>query len=881
MTIAGETYVIVRPEVAGFAPALESQVVAQSRKAGVAAGAAAGEGFGRSFRQTLKTGALLLGITGAFEAVRKSVEATGEHQAAIALLQRGVENVGAAYKVQGQDLEDLIRKQALATGFIDEDLYPAFTRLVTATDDTRKSLKDLGLAEDIARQRHIGVTVAALALAKAEQGSVTSLQRLGVILPGYAKNLDRAQRAALALTLVQERFGGSAAAFATTGAGQFARLGEAVHVLEEAVGGAILPSIEAVATATANWTSNSANLERVERTVADVGHIVANSAHAAAAALKIAHDVTQPLASVLGGYVKVAELAFGYVALRKILAVTTATARWAAVTVAGDEAVVVSTTEVAGAATAATVAIEAETTASVAAAGGLARLGISATGLASVFGRAGVAGAVGIAGYELSTFIRKIPGWETAFEGLGKAIAGSTAGIRNVPSSGFRDVEKLAETARKVQQEFNSPANRTPRGFLQTRDQLVQAILGPGYTFNDLQSAVRVVQRRANAGQTQGPEPAGARTRVTATVAQRATDLDYQLSVQQALSTKQTADEEALYQARVRYLDRRIKTLQADTNLSAAAKKNLLRLEQERADIEGQITQIDKKRTDDAAAAAQKAKAAAEKTRQAYVASVGAQEQILELNAARATLTENTVADDRKAAVASLAFDRRNAQDTKLTVDQRRQYAAKAIQEQETLINIGKTELASHLSLEEQRLQLQVQRAQLTTKSLTDDRKATLKLIAFYQREAHDARLTTAQRLQYQAQALQALIGLQQLKPPGGGGAGGGATVAQIFGEAASEFRTYASNIASRSGVLSGQDARAQFSSLILRHAGSMSELARSVSSIANDALLSESKTQTDLLRRIANAADGGRHGRKPPSVAIKQARGTADIVGG
>src|SRR5262249_48388922 len=148
--------------------------------------------------------------------------------------------------------------------------------------------------------------------------------------------------------------------------------------------------------------------------------------------------------------------------------------------------------------------------------------------------------------------------------------------------------------------------------------------------------------------------------------------------------------------------------------------------------------------------------------------------------------------------------------------EQRRSYQQQFEQQEISIVQLDRDAYQQQLSFREQRLQLQVQRAQLTTNTIADDRKAQAALVSFYEAEAKDAKLTAAQRLQYRSEAIQARIQLKQLT-----GAGLGASVADIFGEAASEFRSYGSNIAGRGGILSGQDARARFAARVLSQSSS------------------------------------------------------------
>jgi hypothetical protein len=667
---------------------------------------------------------------------------------------------------------------------------------------------------------------------------------------------------------VQSRFGGEATAFADSAAGATGRLGEDAHVLAETFGEALIPEVEAVSSHLANYLSNADNLARVQKDVAETGKVVATVASGIGHAFEIAKGPTEAVAGALGGFGKVAELAFGAVVLTKVIKLTKATLGLFTTTVAGEEAATAATTAYTGALIANTGALEANAAASTLRLGGLgtATGGFGAAGgaasagteiatvgeeaatasvavrgltfaggaLRSVLaGNAGIAAGAVIAGYELSTLIRKIPGWNSAFESLGSHIAGvfGAGGGRNEGSSGtpsaaaFIDSQtKLVEAYKKALEAAPPDGATTPgsRGALANagpnRDALVASLAGAGFNFHDAQVAAaawanRIVQQGndlvtktlalfLNSSAAKGPLGPSA-------------DSVAALALQQALATKTTADEEAIYKARAAFLTKEIDRLQAQQHLTTAQTKTLAAFYKERTSYEQQIQGIEDQAASDRASAAQKA----------------AQQRAKELAARKAEL-----------AAANQAY-------------------------------------RSGLSIEEQKLQIQVQRAGLTDKSLADDRKADQALLRFYQREAHDKKLTEAERLQYQSQAIQTQLTLKQLKS---GGAAGGATVADIFGEAASEFKSFGSNIAGRGGILSGQDARASFAARVLNSStaqGVAEALARQQAQQAREAL-SESQKQTALLKVIARGV--GRYGTpKATADAIRLARRTAKVGGG
>jgi hypothetical protein len=848
LTVVGEAWVRILPDARTFAPMLEEEVVAGSAKAGAAGGKAAGTSFGKSFGSALKTGLALVGIAEGARLVKDSITAATAHAGAVAVLDKATQNARASNELYGTSLESLIRKEAILKGFNDESLYQSFTRLVGVTHDSAKAFKDVGLAEDVARGRHIDVAIAALALTKAEQGSVTSLQRLGIVIPKHITQLQGAAKATAALALVQARFGGESVAFANSSAGATARLGEDVHILTEAFGEALLPEIGAVSKSLSGYLSNQDNLDRIQKDVAQGGHEVAVVARGIGEAFKIADKTIVPAVDALGGFGKVAELVIGAVFLRKIVQATSALKGLFVTTVAGETASAAATTEYTATLAANTAALEANAaaqklrlgglgtaTGGFGRGGGVAAIGedaavaapeieaasVSAAGLAGVLSGPMVIGAAA-AGYGLSLLIRKIPGWNGFFDSLGShaehaaeklGLVGGGAPKAGSPGAGDFTGQNFAANQSKLADAYQR-ALALP-GF--ARDAFVQNAVGKAYDFHDAQIAAehlgKALVTRADTliDETlrRAAEIAAQDASSSAGPSGPSADSAQALALAKALGTKSTADEEAIYKQRADFISGEINRLQAQGTLTTKQAKTLAGYYTERKQYEDDIASIED-------AAAQARQSAAQKAAARHAKEVAA----------------------RKAELAA-----------------------------------ANTAYRSGLSLQEQRLQIQVERAQLTEKSVADDRKADLALLAFYRKESHDMKLTEAERLQYQSQAISTQLTLKNLKNPAGTATG--ATLNQIFGEAASEFSSFGSNIGGRNAPLSGQDERARLSQILLEHRHKQSEQAAAIRHVAAQ---SEAAKQTGYLARIAQALAPVGTKARPPAPKAKTARSMSRI---
>lgn len=700
MTMIATAAVNIEPDFTGFRGAVAAQAGAGAREAGARAGTEAGQAFGASFKRTIGTalaaGAGFLAVEKIAEFTRESVKAAAEQKSALALVETAVKNAGAANTIYGQSIEEVIRKESLRVGIVDDQLLPAFSRLVQATHNSDRAYRDLQLAEDVARQRHIGVAGAALALAKAEQGNVTSLQRLGIIIPEHIRKLALAERATKSIAFVQERFGGSAKAYAESGAGALERLGVVSQEIKEEVGAALLPEIEQLAGATADWLSNTENVKRVQADVHQIAEVAAATFKALAFSVEVVTKVMSPLVRAVGGVEHAVELAFGAVALRKVIRLGVAV-RDFAVAQAASAAVVTAS------ATAEAAAIEgvaaAEGVAGAAAAANAPKLLAFSNGMLLL-----EAGAVA-AGFGLGTLAIKALGLEGPLKSLGGWLEGVAEKL-GVVSSGLSATSQaaaktLADPA--IQQRLREAYDQTKGlpGF--ARDAAVANLVGPGYTFHDAQVFAQARTAGIHDESRFGLATAGAPGVVNTGKggAPRPTDLDYKIALATALGTQTTNDELALYRARRDYIDHRIAAIKRDASLTAEEKKNLLRLEQERNSLQDAITSIgdaaaaaSKRAAEDAKQAADRARAAAEEAARAQAAAyrqgLSDQELLLQLGAKRAELTTKNLADDKRAARALIAFYKRESKDLELTRAERTQYAIQAIDETLALREIGK-----------------------------------------------------------------------------------------------------------------------------------------------------------------------------------------------
>jgi hypothetical protein len=171
-------------------------------------------------------------------------KAAAEDQKSSVLLAKTLEQLTGATDAQTAAVEDYITKTSLAVGIADDELRPAFARLVRSTDDVAKAQDLLNLALDISAATGKPLEAVSNALGRAYDGSTLALGKLGL-------GLDKATLKEGNLTKITEeldrKFGGFAETAAQTADGSFKRLTVATDELKESLGAGLLPGVTTLA----------------------------------------------------------------------------------------------------------------------------------------------------------------------------------------------------------------------------------------------------------------------------------------------------------------------------------------------------------------------------------------------------------------------------------------------------------------------------------------------------------------------------------------------------------------------------------------------------------------------------------------------------------
>ncbi len=170
-------------------------------------------------------------------------KAAAEDAAAQEKLDATIKATTSATDAQITAVGDWITKTSVAIGITDDQLRPAFSRLVRSTKDTEEAQRLLNLAMDLSSATGKPLEAVTNALAKAYDGNYTSLNRLGLGIDESAikaKDFDGITQG-LATT-----FGEFAENEAETAAKKFERIKIATDEAKESIGAALLPVVEQI-----------------------------------------------------------------------------------------------------------------------------------------------------------------------------------------------------------------------------------------------------------------------------------------------------------------------------------------------------------------------------------------------------------------------------------------------------------------------------------------------------------------------------------------------------------------------------------------------------------------------------------------------------------
>lgn len=204
------------------------------------------EGFGSKVGDFAKKAGVAFAVAGAAAAAYAGkllvdgVKSAIEDEAAQAKLATTLQNVTGATEAQIKATEDYITQTALANGITDGKLRPSLDRLVRSTKNVEEAQKLQTLALDIAAGTGKDLSAVSEALAKAHDGNLGALKKLGV---GIDENIIKSKNFDAATAALAATFEGQASKQAETFQGKMARLTVAFDEAKETVGSYVLDAI--------------------------------------------------------------------------------------------------------------------------------------------------------------------------------------------------------------------------------------------------------------------------------------------------------------------------------------------------------------------------------------------------------------------------------------------------------------------------------------------------------------------------------------------------------------------------------------------------------------------------------------------------------------
>jgi len=193
-----------------------------------------------------------------------SVKAFAEDEKAAAMLGNTLKNLGL--QAFTASVEAMIDKTQLATGILDEQLRPAFQKLVTSTGDAIQAQELLKLALDVSAGSGNDLVTVASDIANVMAGNNKGLKK-------YALGLSAVELKTMSATEVQLKFlevyGGASEKVSKTFAGSLGRIKASVEMARESLGKGLVDGLM--------LASGSQNIDELQKKILDFGTSAGNA----------------------------------------------------------------------------------------------------------------------------------------------------------------------------------------------------------------------------------------------------------------------------------------------------------------------------------------------------------------------------------------------------------------------------------------------------------------------------------------------------------------------------------------------------------------------------------------------------------------------------
>lgn len=200
-----------------------------------------GEKLGDISAKVIKSFALIGAAVGGLSVA--FAKAAAEDELAANKLAQTIGSVTQATEQQIAAVGDYITKTSIATGITDDELRPAFERLVRSTKNVDDATKLLNLSLDLSAATGRPLEQVAQALGRAYDGNTTALGRLGL---GIDQSLIKSKDFNAIYETLNKTFGEFSETRSEEAIVKFQRLQVALDESKEAIGAALLPAFEAL-----------------------------------------------------------------------------------------------------------------------------------------------------------------------------------------------------------------------------------------------------------------------------------------------------------------------------------------------------------------------------------------------------------------------------------------------------------------------------------------------------------------------------------------------------------------------------------------------------------------------------------------------------------
>jgi hypothetical protein len=254
------------------------------------------ETFGDKATEFGKKAALAFAVAGAAALAfgADAVKAAAEDAKAQEVLAETIRATTNATAAQIAGVEEYITQTSIAIGVTDDQLRPAFSRLIRSTKDTEEAQRLLNLALDLSVAAGKPVETVANALGKAYDGNTVALGKLGL---GLDANLLKSKDNEAIIKSLEQTYGQFAEGAAETAAVKFERIRIATDEAKESIGAALLPVVERLSDYV--LTTVVPNLESFINGLTGKGSLTEASKNATDGAYKFGEQVKKVVSTII------------------------------------------------------------------------------------------------------------------------------------------------------------------------------------------------------------------------------------------------------------------------------------------------------------------------------------------------------------------------------------------------------------------------------------------------------------------------------------------------------------------------------------------------------------------------------------------------------